>query len=214
MWSFMVKDGLKSEKPLRRLRPYSTSNTSIQYDDEADCPSCDIGGRIAGAVIGSLLCGFLLGAGLMYFYLKKFQNIYEEPVPPKDYDLPDTRLDVNRNDGSTYESSIPMGGDQAGIKNHKKLERLVKKPTQKTQEPIEIPSAATPLIHFYESPGEDNPGIVVTPSSTKSIVDDSGIMYSNTGAESLNTQPYESLDIIPEEVEYENSKFNNYEQMT
>ncbi|KAH9490444.1 hypothetical protein Btru_033882 [Bulinus truncatus] len=188
----------------------SFSNSSLLYDDE--CPSCDVGGKIAAAVVVSLICGLITGAALMYFYKKKCQKTYELPLPPKDYDLTEARLDVNRNDDSTYDSDIPIVDDQTGIiKNHKKLERLVKKPTQKTEEPIEIPSAATPLIHYYESPGEDNPAIVVTPSSAKSIVDEGTNFYSNTGVAASINQPYESLDIIPEEVEYENSKLNNYE---
>ena len=63
-------------------------------------------------------------------YHSRYQNTYDVPAPPKDYDLADTGLDVNRNDDSTYDSGVPTASDQSGnAKNHKKLERLVKKST-------------------------------------------------------------------------------------
>lgn len=193
-------------------------NTTIIVDKElpADikCSDCDVSGRIAGAVIGSLIGGLILGAALTYLYLtKRGSTSRGEPLPPKDYDVTNVHFDVNRNDEAAYDNGLDVGPDK-GVKGHKKLERLAKT-TPSAPVDIEIPSVATPLILSYDSPGEDNPGIVTTPSSSKSLADSnlSVDIYSNQGQGMALNQPYEALDIIPEEVEYENSKCNEYEQV-
>ncbi|XP_059170167.1 uncharacterized protein LOC131951791 [Physella acuta] len=197
-------------------------NTTYIDDQTEDCQVCNNSGQIAGAVIGSLIGGFLLGAAVVYWFMKRPLSRLNSPkqvhIPRKDYDQPEAaHFDVNRNDEAVYETAYQdteVNTDLAGVKSHKKLERIAKS-TQKSPTNIEIPLAATPLIVSLESPGEDNHGVVTTPVGTKTILADLGnSMYTNTGKESLLSQPYETLDIIPEEVEYENSKYNTYEPIS
>ncbi|CAL1528896.1 unnamed protein product [Lymnaea stagnalis] len=192
-----------------------TINANKELPADITCFDCDVSGRIAGAVIGSLIGGLILGAALTYLYFNKRGLTYRgEPMPPKDYDVSDVHFDVNRNDEVAYDNGAEVSVDTKGVKGHKKLERLAKA-TPTAPVDIEIPSVATPLILSYDSPGEDNPAVVITPSSNKSLVESNplGDMYSNQGQGIALNQPYEALDIIPEEVEYENSRCNDYEQV-
>ncbi|BFZ09591.1 hypothetical protein BsWGS_12629 [Bradybaena similaris] len=168
----------------------------------AACPAA-VRCNTAAAVTGSLIAGFVLGAVVTYCVQLVLRR-RSQRIPPKDYAVTASRqYDVNRNN----DGSIHITTAQSRVKEHKKLERLV---THTSPGDSQTTPAAAPLIssRAEATPTTNQPG---TPTSTSLAPAAHDVTYANIGAVSILSHPYDTLDIIPEESEYENPRSSVYE---
>uniref|UniRef100_A0A0B6Y8X5 Uncharacterized protein n=1 Tax=Arion vulgaris TaxID=1028688 RepID=A0A0B6Y8X5_9EUPU len=194
-----------------------SENTTAPDDNDDDVPTtcpepekC----QLVVAVLTSLLAGFILGVTVTYVLLL-FRRTRKQAIPPKDYDVRESsHFDVNRNndeivDFSTHAELTPA--DQ-GVKEHKKLERLFKK-HRSSPGNVEVPTSSLPLIQGADRAHATT--AVDTSSGRTNMTNLPGAgqdgLYANVGAAGALSQPYDVLDIILEESEYESSKGNNSE---
>ncbi|XP_012937560.1 uncharacterized protein LOC101849690 [Aplysia californica] len=196
------------------------------------------------AALGGIVLGVVLTLLFFKLFHKRAQRLppkdyirEESTVGTEDVVLvsanpaPDTRRRKSGDQGAEpevhYTGSDSQRGDSEGVtKGHKKLERLVK-PSKHLPADVEIPQAATPLIdeqedsndHPYTDVGEQGTTTTSgTPSNNNLPPEENGEgegkLYTNFGETSKLEQPYDMLNVIPEEVEYTNTMFSTYQPLT